>query len=447
MAPFIFVACEKPTGALGYSQVIKSAADVEVMVFDSIINYTQALDSLLVGAYETQASLGGYTGNKLVGSMTDGHFGRNQASFVSQMSLSDIDADFGSNAIIDSVSLYLSYTGSYGDTAQQISLEVYELGAALRPNGVIKDADGVIADSAFYSNYVAVSGELLGTSQFIPRPNTPIRVENVHTDPALKIALDTAYFQRNFANVGDGNFPSFSTNEEFRKYFNGIQVKATNVSGAILYFNLNSVNTKLVMYFHNDEDSTAQSVTLNCRQTSSDLPIGFNIFENDYSGGYSVDFDINNIDVINGEALTYIQAMGGLVSVFEIPNIKYLADSAILINKAELVLAKERGTGLGSAPPPVMEIREYTDAGPTSLIADFTPGKRLSGNGSFRGSEVRDGEYVFNITRYIFQIVNGDVPQKLAIVPVAKSTAANRVILQGGAGNSPISLKIYYTKP
>ncbi len=448
VAPFLFIACEKPNDELGFNQVIGSVAGLGVIEFDSLITYTQGIDSLLVATDETQSTFGGYIGNRLVGSITDGHFGRTEASFVSQVLLTDIDPDFGTNPNVDSVYLYMRYAGAYGDTSKFIDLEVFELAGDIRPNGVVLDADSNVADSAYYSNYEPILGSapvLLGLKSFIPRPKTNVRIENALTSPTLSIPLDTTFFQQKFADVGNGNNTDLASNAAFIKYFKGIYVKATTEDGSILYFNLNSTNSRLKVYFHNDEDPEVQSVTMNFSQSSDVQPVGFNMFNNDYSGKYSVDFSLETMNTNIGETKTYVQAMGGVTTVIDIPNLQWLADSSILINQAYIEIRKERGTGLGLAPPTSLEIREMTSRGPGSTIRDFATG---TGGGVFIAEEIKDGYYRFNITKYVFEVVNTGVPKKLAVVPVSKSTVANRVILQGGYGTeSPVRLKVYYTKP
>ncbi len=442
LAPFLFVACEKPNDELGYNQVIGSVAGLGIIEFDSLITYPQGIDSLLVATDETQSSFGGYTGNRLVGSIVDGHFGRTEASFVSQLVLSDIDPDFGTNPQVDSVYLYLRYSGSYGDTSSIMNLEVFELAGDIRPNGVVLDADSNVVDSAYYSNYEPISGVKLGSSSFVPKPSVNVRIENVVTGPTLRIPLDINFFQQRFADVGNGNNIDFASNAAFVKYFKGIYVKATTINGSILYFNLNTTNSRLKVYFHNDEDPEVQSVTMNFSQSSDVQPVGFNMFNNDYA---NAEFDLSNINTTLGESKTYVQAMGGVFTVVDIPNLQLLADSSILINQAYLEIRKQRATGLGLAPPPALEIRELTSRGPGSAIRDFATS---TGGGGFVAEEVRDGYYRFNITKYVFEVVNSGKAMKLAVVPVSKSTVANRVILQGGYGTeSPVRLKIYYTKP
>lgn len=445
MASFLFIACEKPNNELGFEQVIGSVAGLGVIEFDSVIAYTQGIDSLLVATDETQSSFGGYIGNRLVGSIEDGFFGRTQASFVSQLILSDIDPDFGTNPVVDSVYLYMGYTGAYGDTSKPFTMDVFELAGDIRPNGVVLDSDSNEVDSAYYSNYKPILASppfKLGSKTFIPKPKTNVRIENAITGPTLKVALDINYFQQRFADVGNGSNNDFASNSAFVKYFKGIYVATSTSDGSILYFDLASLNSRLKIYFHNDEDPEWQSVTMNFSQTSDVQPIGFNMFNNDYSGAR---FDLSNMNTSTGETQTYVQAMGGVATVIEIPLLEGIADSSILINHAYLEIRKARGTGFSLAPPTKLEIREYTSRGPTNLLRDFST---ATGEGSFVAEEIRDGYYRFNITKYIFEVANTGVTKKLAVVPVSKSTVANRVILQGSKGaESPVRLKIYYTKP
>ena len=447
MAPFIFIACEKSNDQLGFQQVIGSVNSVNTASYDSIIAYTQNVDSVLVALIpENQKALGGYTGNRLVGVQTDGSFGKSEASFVSQMILQDVSPDFGANPVVDSVFLFLKYNGAYGDTSIPMDLEVNEIINSFHPNGEIRNTAGEVIDSAYYSNYKPVIGDKLGElNGFLPRPHTPVMIEGNQTVATLKIPLDINYFQQRFANVGNGAFNSFSSNGEFMKYFKGIQVKATNADGAILYFDLSAVNSRLLMYFHNDEKNA--DVELNFSQKNTPLPISFNIFDQDYSN-YPTGFDLDQMDTIKGETVTYTEAMGGVATVIEIPGIDTLVNSDLLINQAILEIYKARGSGTGLEPPSRLEIREFTKSGPGNTIKDFNLSYVSKADGVYRSEELRNGYYQFNITRYLFDVVNGNKLKKLAIVPLTKTTAANRVILQGGKGaEHPVRLKIYYTKP
>ena len=434
MAPFVFIACEKSNEQLGLNQVIDESLDLADTTLD-VISYTQKVDSILVALeYDDQLSLGGYSGNRLVGSHISPYFGLAQAGLVSEMVLNTVNLNFGTNPVVDSVKLYLRYSGSYGDTSKPMSFDVFQLQEALSH------------DSLYFSDFVPRIGQQINLpNNILPKPNTPSKIGAIPTLPTLEIPLDPSFFQQNFADRGNGSFEAFSSNDQFIDYFKGIHVKTSTSDGSILYFNLNHANSAIRIYYHNVEEDSLE-VSLNFSQGGNAVPIHFSIFDQDYAS-YPTGFDFSDIDSLNGEDMSYVQAMGGVATVLEIPGLDDLVDGDLLINQAVLEIEKASGTGSALAPPARLELREFTGKAPGSAIVDFRIANAADGNGVFRSEELHQGYYRFNLTRYLFDVANTDQKIKLVVVPVVKSTAANQVILQGGtlAGNK-LKLKLYYTK-
>ena len=448
MASFLFIGCEKPNDELGFDQVIDGVPGVKAVVFDSLISYTHDLDSILVAlAPEGQEGLGGYAGNRLVGAITDGHFGRVEASFVSELALSENNIRYGDNPRIDSAFLFLEYNGFHGDTFKPVSFEVYELSGKLYPNGVFLDDEGVVVDSAFYSDYqpsVGLKiGELLNT---YPNPNRASRLNGDLVPGALKIALDTSYVRSRFIEAPTA---VYNSNEDFKEYFKGMYVKTTTIDGSIIYLNLDADNSGLYLYFHDrDDTSDSKSVSFNFQQSNNPQPVNFNLFDQDYSGAYPVSFDLNNMDTASGEQITYVQSMGGVYTVLNIPGLDTLADKGYLVNQAILEVHKAFGTGRGLEPCSRLELRIFDKDTLGGVIKDFQTGNTFTGGGSFVSEPFRSGKYSFDITRYVFDIANGKKPNVLAVAPYLKSSVANGVILAGGYNSqNPMKLKIYLTKP
>jgi len=437
MAPFLFIACEKSQGSgLGSDQpFVGDPAGVDSLKLP-VITYSRNVDSVLVAlTYNEQVILaGGYRGNRLAGRYIDSYFGEAEASIVSQLVLSQVNADFGDNPVVDSVNLILRHTGFYGDTTEAMSFEVYEL------------AEGLSDDSNFYSSYKPQLGNMLGELDgFLPRPNSVINYGGEELAPALKIPLDINYFQQNFADVGNGSFPDFSTNADFIEYFKGIVIKATdNSDGSILYFSLENAVSRIAIHFRNDTDTSSLNLTFS--QSLSRAPIGFSIFNQDYS---SSAFDLQNQNSQTGELTTYIQSMGGVTTVINIPDLDTIVGKGWVINRAFLELYTQRGTGSGLSPNSRVEPREMDESGMSigSRIRDFVSGSGL-GNGTIRLGQLRNNKYIFDISRYVFSVVNGDERKDLMIIPTSFSTTANRTILRGGSDPvEPAELIIYYTKP
>ncbi len=435
IAPFLFIACEKSAGSgeLGFNQVIGGQAGVDSLKLD-VITYTRKVDSVLVALpFNDQVNLvGGYRGNRLAGRLVDPYLGVAEASIVSQMVLSQVNADFGDSPVVDSVNLILRYSGHYGDTSKLMSLEVFEL------------AESLSDDSTFYSSFKPQLGTKIGgLNNFIPRPNSTITIDGETLPPALIIPLDVDYFQQNFADVGNGSFPSFSTNNDFIEYFKGIVIKAEdNSDGSILYFSLENSLSEAVIYFHNNSDTSTIEVTFS--QSLSRVPIGFSVFQQDYSNAA---FDLQNQDTQNGELTTYVQSMGGVTTVINIPDLDTIVGKGWVINRALLELYTQRGTGSGLAPNARVEPREEEESSIGDRILDFTSGGGL-GNGTIRVGQLRDNRYIFDLSRYVFSVANGEERDNLIIVPTSFSTTANRTLLRGGSDPvEPAQLIIYYTKP
>lgn len=436
MAPFVLLACEKPNNEIGLGQVIGNQVELADTSLD-VITYTVSIDSTLVALpYESQELIGGYVGNRLVGSLVDPNFGRTSAALTAEMLLTTVNIDFGDNPVVDSVGLYLRYNGSYGDTSSPMSFDVHQLQESLS------------RDTTYYSSYRASLGQLISLpNSIVPRPNTNIKIGGILTTPTLSIPLDPAFFQQNFADVGNGSFTGFSTQNEFLDYFKGIHVSTTTESGAILYFELGSSNSVVRIYYHNDEQDSL-SVSLNFSQGGDVLPMHFSEFSHDYTS-YPTGFDLASTDSVNGEESVFVQSMGGVVTIMEIPGLANLVNQGILINQASMEIRKNPGSGAASPPPTRLEVRTIADeGGPGSLIRDFQFISGNEGDGFFRSEPLKQGVYQFKLTRYIFEVANGGTSEKLMLLPAVKSTGANRVVLTGGkAPDSQIKLKIYYSKP
>lgn len=434
MAPFVFIACEEPNKQLGFEQVIGEVPAVADTTLD-VITYSRNVDSILVAFdYSTQLSLGGYAGNRLVGNMTGGYFGQAQAAIVSQLFLTETSPDFGPNPVVDSVKLYLRYSGSYGDTSKPMSVEVLSLSESLDDS------------SRYYSSYEPQIEQKIGEKlNFYPEPESLTRIGDVTTLATLSIPMDRDYFQQKFADVADGNNPDFADNQSFKEYFKGITVRATNEDGAILYFDLTAINSRMVVYYQNDDEDSLR-LDLDFEQMGQEVPINFSIYDQDYSGAFPVGFDLDNMNTTEGEELVFVEAMGGVAGVFEIPGLAGLTNSGVMINRATLEVKKATGTGMALAPPNALIFMEFEGGGLGDPIADFLPTNGTVGGGVFRSEPFYQGFYRFDLTRYVFDVANGGENIKLALVPNRRSTAANRVILQGTKSDNPVKLKIYYTK-
>lgn len=432
MAPFVFlISCEKPTESLGFEQVIGSNVKADTLHIP-VQTYTADVDSILVAlTYNNQLRLGGYASTRIFGQYSNGIFGDAKAELLSELLPRQVNPDFGNNPVVDSVTMHLRLLDAYGDTTVPMDIEVYEL------------ADGFSKDSIFYSDYNPAEKRLLGSlSGYIPKPNTVVKSEDFIPAPHLSIPLDVSYFQSQFADVGDGNFEAFSTFDKFLEYFKGIKVKTT-AGGAVLYSLLNSNYSDVRIYFHNDEDTSV--VELNFDADRSVAPINFSTFSQDYS---SAVFNLATQDTVKGEKRTYVQAMGGVTTAIKIDpsRIDSLTAEGLIINQALLKLSTAVGTGDPAAPAARMEIRDLEGKHLGARVLDFQGTSNTTGN--LQLGQLRENSYTFDLTRHLFDVLNTGENNTLAVVPVNRSTAASRTVMQGGnTAHEKAKIIVYYTKP
>lgn len=432
MASFVFLtSCEKPTDSLGFDQVIGSTIDADTLHIP-VITYSTDIDSILVAlAYKNQVALGGYASTRVVGQYNSNIFGFAKANILSEVLPRQVNFDFGDNPVVDSVTLHLRLLSAYGDTTTPMDFEVYEL------------ADNFDKDSVFYSSYNPAEKQLIGSlSGYVPRPNKAMSFEDLTDAPHISIPLDASYFQSQFADVGDGNFEAFSSFDKFLEYFKGIKVTTTG-GNAMLYTLMSSSYSDLRIYFHNDEDTSL--VELNFDRDRSVVPINFSTFSQDYSTAL---FDLSAQDTINGEDRSYVQAMGGVATAIKIDpsRIDSLQKEGLIINNAMLKLSTAVGTGDPAAPAERLEIRELDGKNIGNRALDFQGTSTNNGNLSL--GQLRQNSYTFNLTRHLFEVLNTGENYTLAVVPVNRSTAASRTVLQGGnSAAERAKLIVYYTKP
>ena len=330
MASFIFISCEKSTGALGLDLVVDGKAVLGIKRTIPLIITSEATDS--IQTTEPQ--------NVIVGYLDDMVFGTSQNSFVSQYILSQTNPNFGDDAICDSAKLVMLYTGYYGDTNTLIEINVHELEQELK------------ADTSYYSNEKFLTGSLLGFSQFRPRPNTAPAFEDTLIIPSAIINIDPAWVNNKIILPAIADDPAFDSNDDFVKYFKGIQVSASRMGNCTPFLDVNSAASFLRIYYRKEPtDTVAQKFDLYAEVGLASA----NLSEFDYT---NAEFDLDNQDTVNGEELLYVQSMGGTSSRINLEALKTYKDSAFIINKAELVFHVSSGTDVVNQPPKSLYLLE-----------------------------------------------------------------------------------------
>ena len=329
----------------------------------------------------------------LLGAYTDPVFGDVEAHFSTQLLLSESAVDFEDNPILSSAILYLTYAGYYGDSTQQMQIEV----AALD--------ESIYVDSSYYSNHVIEATDVLASHAFYPYESDPDTLGKY----SLQIPLDVLGNTVLAASSDD-----LVDNTAFVEYFKGIQIRTTALSGSVVYFNLKDVDSRLEIIYNDSLEF--------------DLVMG--------SGAARLNHFFQAHQLTDELA---VQSMGGY-------NLKMLLDTALIsslqdslatkpINKATLTFQLTNATEQLEAHASLSLVR-VDSSGSKLFVTDF-----FEGTEHF-GGELENNQYVFNISKYLSQLISEELPvEDLYLMPIGASVNANRTLFTG-----EVELNITYTE-
>jgi hypothetical protein len=280
---------------------------------------------------------------------------------------------------------------------------------------------------------------------------TPIATVEVTSSPYnssgyLRIPMNSARnsWARNLFNtMSNSNWDSVTASTT---NLNGFYVTPSNPlqlpgQGGIWNLNITSTSGGVYFYAHNSTDTVR----------SFFFPVGgseiyFNHFDHNYSTApFYNRHPSGKLDSINAPAFVYIQAMAGVEGKITFPYLKNWAKlKPVLINKAEvdLPVVAQDANNPALAPPSQLFLLGIDSLGHEYSIPDEYSSFSYYGGSYDQTNQV----YVFNITQYVQQVINGKIMDRgLYIVPGNSATSANRVVLYGSQNSSKITLKMYYT--
>lgn len=424
IASLLFASCKKDTSDIGLPLL---GDQLEGIFTDTmtVITHTKKNKPLKTGL---PAAI-------LCGNYYDPIFGTTSASFYAELAPQNIGTTvtFGATPVIDSVVLSLTYKSYYGNPAP-LNFKVFQV------------TDTINKGTLYYSTSVKPYNSIFPLANVILEPNT---VDSVHADgktygPQLRIHLDKTLLS-GLVNTSSG---IYNSTDAFRAVFPGIYVAAyqTNFSGAraIYSFNQSDPHSKLTVYYHDQAVFPVVPETFDFQMTATTGR--FNHFDHDYTSAPNIQTQIADTD-INQESVVYAQGLAGLQVKLQFPYLNQLKkDGKVAINEAEIIV---------KADPSTMD--SYLSA-PTSMVLvalDDTDGYLLTPDlqegGTYAGGtyDATRHEYRFNIARYLQGVLTGAITDHgLMIIPSNGAIFANRVVLGGGAVNSPyrMRLKLTYTK-
>jgi Domain of unknown function (DUF4270) len=276
---FFLISCEEDLTTLGF----KSGQDTFKVFYAEIPIESSVLwmDSLRT------SNLSSETPNRLLaGSYSDPVFGQTQAQAITQYRpLNPTSTIISPTAVFDSIVLKMRFDFyTYGNAATTTqTFDVYEITDELTP--------GL---DYFFNSQVNLTHTPLGSSLVdINNDYFKEEFENTATDSVitLKVKLDNSFGQRLFDAVDpeDVNYTDFDL---FKATFKGLAI-VPQQSDKIVGFNPTDQNSSLIVYYHDESDTTnlsfvfSQGVTFSkiiTDRSSTELS-GLNQFHTDFDPG------------------------------------------------------------------------------------------------------------------------------------------------------------------
>jgi len=440
----LFGSCSKDSG-LG-SNVLPPSTILSAYVVDTttIVSSINFKDSVLSNG----------TSAVMLGSYYDPVFGPTKASFYTQLVLPGNSIDYSFNnsggvgsVLLDSVVLVLPFapgTNFYGELGPQ----TFTVDTIQRYNGV-----GLLAGHAYYSDTNILHGNNhVGMATITPNPFDSVYSRygsnNIITyPPAIRIRLNKSFGEWL---IKEDSVPSsynayFTTGTNFQTLLEGFYVSVSNPlqlpgQGAILYLSPYTAGAGLTFYIRVVSQVQPIDTTPQTFQIGSGCAY-FSHFDHDYT---KTVFYAGTKDSVLAPTITYIQSMGGVKTQLSFPflnNWKKLGP--IVVNKAEVdIPVNSNATGVDIPPP-------------QAYLVEDSAGKEIAtidqSNTAYYGGvyDAINHQYVFNIERYIQQILAGKIANTgMYLISGNQGITANGAVLYGASknGNSPrIRLKIYYT--
>ncbi len=408
--------------------------------------------------------------SSLLGSINDPVFGRTDASIYCSFETSYNSGgigqiDFNGTPSLDSAVLTLTYnyqpgtsTIFVGDTADQLSLDVYPLQYNLSPDTTYYSTGNnyyYTGTGGYAKNpipYNATKSLLYGGHSFSFTPHlnwfAPLKKDtNVYGPPQLKLRLATDF--------AEGIFPSNITdNGKFQQAFKGLFITTKHsilpqpAYGSIFFVYLDA-NSYVSFYYHvgNEKRPPANFI---CNGGTCNR---FSYFKHDYGIASSdlqtqlnTHYDTTKLNYANN---LYIQGCAGVGIVLKFPNLAAWANSLpfnITINKAELALKTDRSNtnfyNLTTYPlPGRLYLEGDTLGGPKGLIEDPY---------SFGGYyDLTNSQYLIELPNTVSQIVNRKtVSTKFYVSAYNAALFQERLIIGGNSATTPypVKLRVWYTK-
>jgi hypothetical protein len=253
----------------------------------------------------------------MIGNIKDQTFGKVTSSSLFELNPSSYTLTSPTNAVFDSVVMYLTNTDFYyGDTLKTYKLNVHPLTDRIKLN------NGYLYNKSNF-NY---SSNSIGSAEFYPRPNTD--------SSYVKIKLDQSYGQTLFNTLKNN---AVTNQEYFLNFYKGLALVPSSDNNAMLRFGINSsyqvqinkstkekVSNVVRMYYHTTSQNGTELLKYKL-DLSPSTSYQYNKIQSDFTGSELANLTPKNpIPSASLGNKSYLMAGIGVYTKVEIPYLKSL---------------------------------------------------------------------------------------------------------------------------
>ncbi len=439
---FTIISCEKEIEGLGVNIIDNNKFSTGDSIFKVSTN-TENVDNVpanIISQY-------------LLGVYADNEFGELKGSIVSQIVLPALGSnyDFGTNAAIDSVIIFIPYQSTkldstdggkplfeldsvFGNKNVEFKLGVYELETFLNtldPNDPSKKmvyySDKVFQKSTspfYYENFKVNKND---TVAYIKRymPNGTVydtdTIKQATSAPTIKLPLNEAMIKQIFVDNAAGS--EFASQDAFNLYFRGFYLEATElVTNKSHLISLSMTAARMSIYYSNDQDE-GDSQDLDGDGIMGEK--GVRVPET-----YDFTFGSNKSNVLernyavskqSGPDRLYVQGAAGSIATIDLfsdlteEEMDALRTNKYLITDASLTFYVDQNAASSIAPEQLF-IYNYEEN--LQILDMMTEGLNSVGGKLERDDDGNPYKYTFKIIDYISRVLEADDPADLVTLGI-----------------------------
>lgn len=374
---FLLYSCEPDSDKLGEQFFVDGEAQANIKGFDLIAYNINNNDSVRSDAARLDSAT--------IGVFSDPIFGKQNASYATQLRLSTYDPDFGTNPIVDSVVMVVkpyynanniitttndSYVYPDGNVDAKVEIKKFPVkkfgntsvsSMNVKVEEVTTFLDG--PSDKQYSNKLLTLGSVLGQTIFDGNAKSVDITKDsdgtslYSSNAGIRILLDKNFFQSKI--IAMKGKPELQNAANFIRYFRGLKISVTDNDGYLMTMSSNTIDLK--MYYNYDKTENGTTTKVHTVYPFSvgvgNTHIGLGQFDRASLTDYNT-YVTNTPNVTTGDPKIYLQAMGGpslgvKISQTDLTSMKNdFANNKIAIINAKIRVYTDNPSSISNLPKP-----------------------------------------------------------------------------------------------